>query len=145
MLSHDFKLPHPPNPNPPTTEYRQLVSRAITQRLHSPTDTNSSLDAWELAERKVARAKARERLGKLGVSWDEFVRDVERVGGEVHVLTPTRYQASEGEAVERGNERAVRQNQKIGYVVRDREGAVQRRETWYKQVEAMRMFSAARG
>ncbi|KAH3939231.1 hypothetical protein HBH70_231250 [Parastagonospora nodorum] len=44
----------------------------------------------------------------------EFVRDVERVGGEVHVLTPTRYQASEGEAVERGNERAVRQNQKIG-------------------------------
>ncbi|EAT77925.1 hypothetical protein HBI56_191740 [Parastagonospora nodorum] len=45
---------------------------------------------------------------------DQFVRDVERVGGEVHVLTPTRYQASEGEAVERGNERAVRQNQKIG-------------------------------
>ncbi|KAH4921676.1 hypothetical protein HBI46_161220 [Parastagonospora nodorum] len=45
---------------------------------------------------------------------DQFVRDVERVGGEVHVLTPTRYQALEGEAVERGNERAVRQNQKIG-------------------------------
>jgi hypothetical protein len=69
MLSHTSIPPHPLNPNLPTIEYRQLISRAITQRLHSSTPTKSSLDAWELAERKVAQTKARERLGKLGVTW----------------------------------------------------------------------------
>jgi len=146
MLSHTPK---------PAIEYRQLISRAITQRLHSPT-WPSSLDAWERNERLSAQAKARERLGKLGVTWgasspgchnaasvtnhvpDQFVADVERVEGEVHVLTPTRY---EGEGA---NERAVKQNQEIGYVVRDREGGGERREMWCKQVQGLRMFHVAR-
>jgi hypothetical protein len=75
---------------------------------------------------------------------DQFVRDVERVEGEVHVLTPTRYQAPEGEGVERGNERAVRQNQKIGYVCAGGSGNGGKKDMWYKQIRALRMFSAAR-
>lgn len=68
------------------------------------------------------------RMLEADYAIDQFVADVESVEGEmeVHVLTTTRY---EGEGA---NERAVKQNQKIVYVVRDREGGGERRDMWSK-------------
>lgn len=58
----------PQHSQPPTIEYRQLVSRAVTQRLHSLAP-NHDLDEWEVEERIVAKAKAQRRLQRLGVTW----------------------------------------------------------------------------
>jgi hypothetical protein len=75
-MSH--KAPHAPfrkpkhNTLPPSTQYRQLVSRAATQRLHSPSLDQASpslAEAWEFHERRIAREKARQQLRYLGVSW----------------------------------------------------------------------------
>ena len=58
-------------------QYRQLVSRAVTQRLHSPSLSNINLkdlytdswEAWELRERLIARNKAKIEIEGLRVSW----------------------------------------------------------------------------
>jgi len=66
-------------------QYRQLISRAVTQRLHSPsledlTKTKvgvapvQSLEEWELQERCIARNKARVEAEKLGISWSKTAR-----------------------------------------------------------------------
>jgi len=64
-------------------QYRQLISRAVTQRLHSPslddlTKTKAgdvpihSLEEWELQERCIARSKARIEAGELGIPWSKI-------------------------------------------------------------------------
>jgi hypothetical protein len=61
-------------------QYRQLVSRAVTQRLHSSSledltkttvDTTPAhtLEEWELQERCIARNKARVEAEMLGIPW----------------------------------------------------------------------------
>lgn len=77
-----------------------------------------------------------------------FVRDVKRVAGEVHVLTPTRYE----KPVE-GNDKAARVNRNLvvglgtGDAACERVGG-DRDEDWEKRqenvVEALRMFGRAR-
>ena len=63
-------------------QYRQLISRAVTQRLHSPSlddltktkagDTHvHSLVQWELQERCIARNKARIETEGLGIPWSK--------------------------------------------------------------------------
>ena len=61
---------------PIDVQYRQLVSRAMTQRLHSPTlssrprtiDTDIDIfEAWEKAEREQAKDKAKAHANMLGV------------------------------------------------------------------------------
>jgi len=63
-----------------TVQYRQLISRAVTQRLHSPslddlTKTQvgvapvQSLEEWELQERCIARNKSRIEAEELGIPW----------------------------------------------------------------------------
>ncbi|KAF2249470.1 hypothetical protein BU26DRAFT_595370 [Trematosphaeria pertusa] len=104
-------------------QYRQLVSRAVTQRLHSLSLddlTTFSGDAWEKTDRVKARERVRRDVQLLGVAWgmyirgmekrkdrtvliendnaddvmvDTFKRDVERAGEERHVLSPVRYEA----------------------------------------------------
>jgi hypothetical protein len=65
-------------------QYRQLVSRAVTQRLHSPSlddftkigvnDTLAhTLEAWEVQERCIARSKARIEAEMLGIPWGEDI------------------------------------------------------------------------
>jgi hypothetical protein len=65
-------------------QYRQLVSRAVTQRLHSPSlddftkmgvnDTLAhTLEAWEVQERCIARSKARTEAEMLGIPWSEVI------------------------------------------------------------------------
>jgi len=65
-----------------TVQYRQLISRAVTQRLHSPslddlTKTKAgvapvqSLEEWELQERCIARNKARNEAEELGIPWSK--------------------------------------------------------------------------
>lgn len=66
-------------------QYRQLISRAVTQRLHSPslddlTKTNlgdapvHSLEEWELQERCIARNKARTEAEELCIPWSKTAR-----------------------------------------------------------------------
>ena len=66
-------------------QYRQLISRATTQRLHSPSLDNLSklqqcvisattVEAWELRERAIARGKTKAALSKLGVPWGNVSR-----------------------------------------------------------------------
>jgi hypothetical protein len=62
---------------PTDVQYRQLVSRAMTQRLHTPSlssrpsstiDTNIDIfKAWEKAEREQAKEKAKAHADTLGV------------------------------------------------------------------------------
>jgi hypothetical protein len=63
-------------------QYRQLISRAVTQRLHSPslddltkTDVGHTLahtlKAWETQERCIARDKARNEAEMLGIPWSK--------------------------------------------------------------------------
>ncbi|KAF1833462.1 hypothetical protein BDW02DRAFT_475505, partial [Decorospora gaudefroyi] len=84
------------------TQYRQLISRAATQRLHSPSLDNLPLDftpnpnpdtmqAWETQERLTARQKAHATLQYLGISWEQFVCDIQCAEKEIHFLNPTRY------------------------------------------------------
>jgi hypothetical protein len=62
----------------PYVQYRQLVSRGITQRIHSPSlddltlPSLSSVEAWEKQERCTAREKACRELQRLGVSWSRY-------------------------------------------------------------------------
>jgi hypothetical protein len=61
-------------------QYRQLISRAVTQRLHSPSLSHlkhqdvraDTLEAWELRERLISRDKARVETKILGVAWGKF-------------------------------------------------------------------------
>ncbi|KAF2850203.1 hypothetical protein T440DRAFT_116737 [Plenodomus tracheiphilus IPT5] len=84
--------------------YTEFISRAMTQRLHSPSlspsyadapystvATTKSFEGYELGERVTARRKLRWSLRALHVSWEEFVRDVATVEKQVHVLSPTVY------------------------------------------------------
>lgn len=63
-------------------QYRQLVSRAVTQRLHSPslddltkTDVANKLahplKTWETQERSIARDKARVEAKMLDIPWSK--------------------------------------------------------------------------
>ncbi|KAG9190828.1 hypothetical protein G6011_08916 [Alternaria panax] len=105
-------------------QYRQLISRAVTQRLHSPsldgimkTDVGDNfahpLEAWETQERCTARDKAQTEAEILGIPWAQFVRDVESATREVHVLTPTRYEAPPRDKNQ--NEEASRINGGLSY------------------------------
>jgi hypothetical protein len=61
-------------------QYRQLISRAVTQRLHSPSLSHlkfqdvraDTLEAWELHERLISRDKARLETKMLGVAWGMY-------------------------------------------------------------------------
>jgi hypothetical protein len=61
--------------DPINVQYRQLVSRAATQRLHSPSldripsAQHNVFETWEMQERQQAREKARMHAQSLGVSW----------------------------------------------------------------------------
>jgi hypothetical protein len=61
--------------DPINVQYRQLVSRAATQRLHSPSldrrpsPQHNVFDIWEIQERQQARARAGIHARSLGVSW----------------------------------------------------------------------------
>ena len=61
-------------------QYRQLISRATTQRFHSTSldgltqpehygIMNDTVEAWELRERAIARAKAQATIRQLGIPW----------------------------------------------------------------------------
>ena len=63
-------------------QYRQLISRAVTQRLHSPsledlTKTAAgniiahTLEEWEIQERCIARIKARNEAEEFGIPWSK--------------------------------------------------------------------------
>lgn len=66
-------------------QYRQLVSRATTQRLHSASLDNltklqdcvisaTTVEAWELRERAIARGKTKAALRNLGITWGNVSR-----------------------------------------------------------------------
>ncbi|KAF1935946.1 hypothetical protein EJ02DRAFT_360312 [Clathrospora elynae] len=131
-------------------QYRQLVSRAVTQRLHSPSldDVSTSslqntLEAWEMEERKKSRHKATMEARILGIAWEQFVEDVQRASQEVHVLTPTRYEAPPRE-FEKANHGASKTNKSLGYGQGGKESVV-----WEGRhgaiVDVLRMFGWARG
>jgi hypothetical protein len=69
------------NPEEKEVQYRQLVSRAVTQRLHSPSLSHvrfedlhaDTFEAWELRERLIARDKAILETEKLGITWGMFL------------------------------------------------------------------------
>jgi len=74
-----------------TVQYRQLISRAVTQRLHSPSfddliktkvgDTPAhSLEEWEMQERCIARNKARLEAEELGIPWSKTALLLARTG-----------------------------------------------------------------
>jgi hypothetical protein len=76
-------------------QYRQLVSRAVTQRLHSSSledltkttvDTTPAhtLEEWELQERCIARNKARVETEMLGIPWSTI-----RSPSLLHTLLPS--------------------------------------------------------
>ena len=61
-------------------QYRQLISRATTQRFHSASldgltqpqhygIMDKTVEAWELRELAIARAKAQATIGQLGIPW----------------------------------------------------------------------------
>ncbi|KAH8639731.1 hypothetical protein IG631_07501 [Alternaria alternata] len=98
-------------------QYRQLVSRAVTQRLHSPslddltkTDVANKLahplKTWETQERSIARDKARIEAKMLDIPWKSATL-------EVHVLTPTRYEAPCGDRIK--NQEASTGNEGVLY------------------------------
>jgi hypothetical protein len=83
MLFHraSYPLSMSINPSPDkdvlsnSVQYRQLVSRGATQRLHSPSldhPLQTSNDAWEFNERQIARGKARRHIQTLGVPWSMY-------------------------------------------------------------------------
>jgi hypothetical protein len=142
-------------------EYRQLVSRSSTQRLHSP-----SLDPlghvktdnprqWEIDDRKKSRAKAQQQLRMLGVSWskaaipsrihenctkqllDRFVQDIQSAEREIYFLTSARYNP-----IENVNMRATTLNQQTQY--RQSVLSHEWKEMHVAQMQALRMFGRAR-
>jgi hypothetical protein len=142
-------------------EYRQLVSRSSTQRLHSPSldhlprVTTKSLVQWEIDDRKTSRAKAQQQLSVLGVSWsrmaipssihedcanlspDRFVQDIESAEQEVHFLTSARHEPSD--AVSR---RATTLNTQIQY--RQSVPSQEWRDMHMAQMQALRIFGRVR-
>jgi hypothetical protein len=68
-------------------EYRQLVSRSSTQRLHSPSLDYSrraktdNLIQWEIDDRQKSRAKVQQHIRMLGVSWSKgyFIKNLRRL------------------------------------------------------------------
>lgn len=77
-------------------QYRQLISRAVTQRLHSPslddltkTDVNDTLahtlEAWEVQERCIARNKAWIETEMLGIPWSKTVLPLACIAPLLHI------------------------------------------------------------
>ncbi|KAI4954518.1 hypothetical protein J4E91_002231 [Alternaria rosae] len=135
-------------------QYRQLISRAVTQRLHSPslddlTKTNlgdvpvHSLEEWELQERCIARNKARTEAEELGIPWTQFIRDVENAALQVHVLTPTRYEVPPRDINK--NQEATKQNEGLQYKFGDSKDAERDREWRIKDAAVYNMLRAFRG
>ncbi|KAH7082397.1 hypothetical protein FB567DRAFT_474864 [Paraphoma chrysanthemicola] len=145
--SYGAASPAAPNPD---VQYRQLISRAVTQRLHSPSldsdqpDDKGYSDAWETNERRKARDKAKTQVLLLGRSWDEFVRDVQRAEREVHVLTPTRYEGLPKSAFTERNAKAVGENERRSFVMSTGE-----REEWritqQEHIMLLKSLAQARG
>jgi hypothetical protein len=162
MLPHAFPPRHtePDDPSPISTSYRLLVSRASTQRLHSP-----SLDVppahttpqqqGEFGDRQKSRLSAVRQLREMGVSWgntpyahathkpiinkalDRFVHDVLCAEQVVHVLGPTRYVPREAEKRDAGKGNAQREDMAEGMSEEDKERCV-------RQMQLLRMFGRAR-
>ncbi|KAF2729187.1 hypothetical protein EJ04DRAFT_568863 [Polyplosphaeria fusca] len=87
-----------PDHRPPSpTHYRQLISRTITQSLLDPTlDLPPDHDEdFATRDRRIARVNIKKALCELGVGWERFCKDAEKVRAEVHVLSPTRYEREE--------------------------------------------------
>lgn len=87
-----------PRPSPIDTNlaYRQLISRAVTQRLHSPTldisrpaDLGDSTLKWEFEERLKARRIAKGKVREIGVSWGKW--HCRRLSVEERLLTLSRW------------------------------------------------------
>ncbi|KAF2125886.1 hypothetical protein P153DRAFT_400017 [Dothidotthia symphoricarpi CBS 119687] len=132
----------------PTAQYRLLVSRAVTQRLTSPSlddippPPTTTLATWERTERLNARAKIIACLAVLGVPWMTFTHDVEKARQEVHILAPTRY---EEEKVVPGHDAKVKERDGM----RDYAGGeMVKREAWKRMqdghVDLLRRFGRAR-
>ncbi|PSN67652.1 hypothetical protein BS50DRAFT_586916 [Corynespora cassiicola Philippines] len=67
--------------------YRQLISRAMTQRLHDSLPHFSEFaHDWQVSRRRV-----KQKVEDLGITWDTFVGHVESAEREAHILTPTVY------------------------------------------------------
>ncbi|KAF2824901.1 hypothetical protein CC86DRAFT_296040 [Ophiobolus disseminans] len=135
--------PRPLNLPPKDIEYRQLISRAVTQRLHSPSldlppaiPSSDSLLNWELAERLLAREKAKQHTKALGIQWDDFIQDVHASELEIHTLTPTRY-----EAPKHANARAGERNQRFVF---DQEGFDEYGRAQLAQVGVLEVWGRAR-
>ncbi|KAI4658977.1 uncharacterized protein J4E79_006737 [Alternaria viburni] len=137
-----------------TVQYRQLISRAVTQRLHSPslddlTKTKAgvapiqSLEEWELQERCIARNKARNEAEELGIPWTRFIRDVESATLQVHVLTPTRYEVPPRNINK--NQEATEQNDEMKYTFGDSKDAARDHEWKIKDAAVYNMLKAFRG
>ncbi|OWY52573.1 hypothetical protein AALT_g2938 [Alternaria alternata] len=71
------------------------------------------LKTWETQERSIARDKARVEAKMLDIPWTKFIRDVESATLEVHVLTPTRYEAPCGDRIK--NQEASTRNEGVLY------------------------------
>ncbi|KAI2482203.1 hypothetical protein Ptr902_06584 [Pyrenophora tritici-repentis] len=137
-------------------QYRQLISRATTQRLHSTSLEDltrleryiimgSAVEAWELQERVIARGKAQAAIRKLGIPWEHFVQDVKNAGAEIHVLTPTRYEAPS--SIPYTNQDANEANERLAYTYVD--GHVADTDVTWKKThaavfEALSMLGRAR-
>ncbi|KAI4629473.1 uncharacterized protein J4E87_003737 [Alternaria ethzedia] len=135
-------------------QYRQLISRAVTQRLHSPslddlTKTKvgvtpvQSLEEWELQERCIAQSKARIEAEELGIPWTQLVHDVESTTLQVHVLTPTRYEVPPRNINQ--NQEATKQNEEMKYTFGDSEDAARDQEWKTKDAAVYNMLRAFRG
>ncbi|CAE7013116.1 hypothetical protein PTTW11_02454 [Pyrenophora teres f. teres] len=137
-------------------QYRQLISRATTQRLHSTSLDNlaqlqghgimdNTVEAWELRERGIARKKAQAAIQQLGIPWDCFVHDIENASAEVHVLTPTRYTAPPGAPY--ANHDATETNARQAYMYGDTHTAdrdIGWKKTHAAVFEALRMLGRTR-
>ncbi|KAI4960379.1 hypothetical protein J4E86_002001 [Alternaria arbusti] len=135
-------------------QYRQLISRAVTQRLHSPSLDDltkkkagdapvHSLEQWELQERCIARSKARTEAEELGIPWTQFIHDVESATLQVHVLTPTRYEVPPRNINK--NHEATKQNEEMIYTFGDSRGAARDKEWKTKDAAVYNMLKAFRG
>ncbi|KAF1843071.1 uncharacterized protein K460DRAFT_251180, partial [Cucurbitaria berberidis CBS 394.84] len=107
----------------------------------------NAFEDWEKQERRIAQAQAKMHVQKLGVTWDQFVHDVERTSKEVHFLTPTRYEAPPISLT--ANRDAETTNNLHAYnAQRPEYGAVGEHEAWKKlqevHVNALDMFARAR-
>jgi hypothetical protein len=162
MLPHALppRHPEPDHPSPISTSYRLLVSRASTQRLHSPSldippAHTTPQQQEEVGDRQKSRFSALQQLRDLGVSWgntpyahathkpiinkalDRFVYDVRCAEQVVHVLGPTRYVPREAETRNARKDNARRQDRAEGMSGEDKERCV-------RQMQLLRTFGRAR-